>query len=101
MKGIAGRMQAREALTLFRPTGERELALVRESGWSAFPPRLADQPFFYPVLNEAYATQIDRLSFHQRGRGANSDKTDAIGAAPVMKTVDELNRFTGCPGYGF
>jgi hypothetical protein len=25
-----------------------------------FPPRLPDQPFFYPVLNEEYATQIAR-----------------------------------------
>jgi hypothetical protein len=49
-----------KAFTLFRPTGERELALIRESSWSAFPPRLPDQPFFYPVLNEAYAAQIAR-----------------------------------------
>src|SRR6266496_2497801 len=30
------------------PTGERELALVRDSGWKAFPPRLPDQPFLLP-----------------------------------------------------
>jgi hypothetical protein len=48
------------AVTLFRPTGERELALIRDSEWTAFPPRLPDQPFFYPVLNEGYATQIAR-----------------------------------------
>ena len=53
-------MQAQRATTLFRPTGERELELVRDSGWKAFPPRLPDQPFFYPVLNEVYATQIAR-----------------------------------------
>jgi hypothetical protein len=53
-------MQAQRATTLFRPTGERELELVRDSGWKAFPPRLPDQPFFYPVLNSAYATQIAR-----------------------------------------
>lgn len=53
-------MPAQCAVTLFRPTGERELELVRDSGWKAFPPRLPDQPFFYPVLNEAYATQIAR-----------------------------------------
>jgi hypothetical protein len=47
-----------KAVTLFRPTGEKELALIRDSGWRAFPPRLPDQPFFYPVLNEEYATQI-------------------------------------------
>ena len=49
-----------DAVTLFRPTGERELELIRESGWRAFPARLPDQPFFYPVLNETYATQIAR-----------------------------------------
>lgn len=50
----------REIVTLFRPTGERELALIRDDGWRGFPPRLPDQPFFYPVLNEEYATQIAR-----------------------------------------
>jgi hypothetical protein len=53
-------MSARAAKTLFRPTGEQELALVRDSGWRAFPPRLPEQPFFYPVLNAEYATQIAR-----------------------------------------
>jgi hypothetical protein len=33
-------------VTLFRPTGEKELALIRDSGWAAFPPRLPDQPTF-------------------------------------------------------
>src|SRR5215813_7245678 len=47
-------------VTLFRPTGEKELALIRDSGMRSFPPRLPDQPFFYPVLNEEYATQIAR-----------------------------------------
>src|SRR4051794_21921062 len=28
--------------------------------YRAFPPRLPEQPIFYPVLNEAYATQIAR-----------------------------------------
>ena len=46
--------------TLFRPVGPVELALIEESGWKAFPPRLRDQPIFYPVLNEAYAIQIAR-----------------------------------------
>src|SRR5215468_2640059 len=53
-------MTAQRMVTLFRPTGEKELALIRDSGWRAFPPRLPDQPFFYPVLNEEYATQIAR-----------------------------------------
>jgi hypothetical protein len=47
-----------ETVTLWRPTGPQELALVEESGWRAWPPRLPDQPIFYPVLNEDYATRI-------------------------------------------
>ncbi|WP_446225930.1 ADP-ribosylation/crystallin J1 [Nocardia sp. IBHARD005] len=46
--------------TLWRPTGPQELALVAESGWRTWPPRLPDQPIFYPVLNEAYAILIAR-----------------------------------------
>jgi hypothetical protein len=45
---------------LFRPVGAAELRLIEESGWRAFPPRLAHQPIFYPVLNEGYAIQIAR-----------------------------------------
>ena len=47
-------------VTLWRPTGPEELALVEEAGWRAWPPRLPDQPIFYPVLNEDYATRIAR-----------------------------------------
>lgn len=45
---------------LFRPTGPKELALVEASGFKAWPPRLPDQPIFYPVTNEDYAIQIAR-----------------------------------------
>jgi len=45
---------------LFRPVGPQELALIEASGWRAFPPRLQDQPIFYPVLTEAYAVKIAR-----------------------------------------
>jgi len=45
---------------LFRPVGQEELDLVEASGFSAFPPRLPEQPIFYPVLNEDYAKQIAR-----------------------------------------
>ena len=47
-------------MILFRPVGLEELCLVYESGLQAFPPRLPDQPIFYPVLNEPYARQIAR-----------------------------------------
>ncbi|MCP2264399.1 hypothetical protein ACFQHV_23740 [Promicromonospora thailandica] len=49
-----------ETVTLWRPTGPEELALVEATGWRAWPPRLPDQPIFYPVLNEDYATRIAR-----------------------------------------
>jgi hypothetical protein len=46
--------------TLYRPVGLKELQLIRDSGFRAFPPRLPSQPFFYPVLDEKYAIQIAR-----------------------------------------
>lgn len=49
-----------ETITLYRPTGKNELALIEESNFTAFPPRLPEQPIFYPVTNEEYATQIAR-----------------------------------------
>ncbi len=49
-----------ETLTLYRPVGPAELALIEASGWREFPPRLPDQPIFYPVLNEEYAIQISQ-----------------------------------------
>lgn len=50
----------RATVTLWRPVGPAELALLQASGWRAWPPRLPDQPIFYPVLNEAYAVKIAR-----------------------------------------
>jgi len=47
-----------DTVTLFRPVGPEELALIEASGWREFPPRLRGQPIFYPVLNEHYAAQI-------------------------------------------
>lgn len=44
--------------TLYRPVGLKEYELIKENGFSAFPPRLDWQPIFYPVLNEAYACEI-------------------------------------------
>lgn len=47
-------------VTLYRPIGPKELALVEASGNLRWPPRLPDQPIFYPVTNEAYAVEIAR-----------------------------------------
>jgi hypothetical protein len=45
---------------LFRPIGQGELDLIIASGFKSFPPRLPDQPIFYPVLTKEYAEQIAR-----------------------------------------
>jgi hypothetical protein len=45
---------------LFRPVGPAELKLIEEAEFRAFPPRVPEQPIFYPVTNEAYAIQIAR-----------------------------------------
>ncbi len=39
---------------------EIEQLQVEESSWMRFPPRLPEQPIFYPVENEEYAIQIAR-----------------------------------------
>ncbi|MBY3151184.1 hypothetical protein HFO56_02020 [Rhizobium laguerreae] len=45
---------------LWRPVGPEELALIKQSEMKEFPPRLPDQPIFYPVTTEAYAVKIAR-----------------------------------------
>jgi hypothetical protein len=45
---------------LWRPVGPVELDLIRKAAMRAFPPRLPDQPIFYPVLSEDYAIKIAR-----------------------------------------
>jgi hypothetical protein len=46
--------------TLYRPVGPAELALIEASSFRRFPPRLPEQPIFYPVLTAEYATIIAR-----------------------------------------
>ena len=53
-------MQTNDLTTLYRPVGPKELALIEQSGWKKFPPRLPEQPIFYPVMNQQYAIQIAR-----------------------------------------
>lgn len=50
-----------EATTfLYRPVNQAELNLIEQSNWTKFPPRLPEQPIFYPVMNEEYAIQISK-----------------------------------------
>jgi len=89
----------RAVTTLFRPVGQAELDLIRASGFRAFPSRLPTQPYFYPVLNVDYATQIARdwntrdpqsgyvgyvLRFHA--------DTEFLNQYPVRQVGDSMHR---------
>jgi len=51
-------------MELFRPVGQAEYELIEQSGFKRFPPRLPEQPIFYPVLNEKYASDTNhRLNY--------------------------------------
>jgi hypothetical protein len=71
---------------LYRPVNQVELDLIKQSGWTKFPPRLPEQPIFYPVMNEEYAIQI-----------AQDWNVPAYGVGYVTKfavKTDYLSRFT-------
>jgi len=50
--------ETEDAVVMYRPTGPKDLELVRQSGFRRWPPRLPEQPIFYPVTNEQYAIDI-------------------------------------------
>ncbi len=45
-------------MKLYRPVGLKELKKIIDLGFRGFPPRLPQQPIFYPVLNQGYAEEI-------------------------------------------
>lgn len=58
---VAGeRILTLKGITLYRPVGQKELDLIAAAGYREFPPRLPDQPIFYPVLTREYAEHIAR-----------------------------------------
>lgn len=69
-------------MILFRPVGNAELELIRKSGYKKFPPRLPEQPIFYPVLNERYAAEIAE-------RWNASSAPDCIGFVTRFEVDDE------------
>ncbi len=50
----------KDTVTLYRPTVPEELALLQDSGFLKWPPRLPEQPLFYPVINEQHAIAITK-----------------------------------------
>ena len=87
-----------ETIVLYRPVGPKELELIRASGNRAFPPRLPEQPIFYPVLNEEYANDISRkwnVRDHGAGYGTRFHvRKDFVAKYPVQivgdRTCQEL-----------
>ena len=74
-----------KTITLFRPTGPRELELVKKSGYRRWPPRLPEQPIFYPVCNERYAIEI---------ASAWNVKDNGVGYVTRFEVrVDFMNRY--------
>ena len=56
-------------ITCYRPLGEKELKLVAASGFTKWPPRLPEQPIFYPVTNEQYAIELTKWNITDFGAG--------------------------------
>ncbi len=64
-------MSSPETIVMYRPVGPEELELLRASGFRRWPPRLPEQPIFYPVSNERYAAEIaERWNVKDSGYGA-------------------------------
>lgn len=60
-----------QTVVLFRPVDPEELALLRQSSFTRWPPRLPEQPIFYPVTNEQYAAEIaEKWNVKDSGYGA-------------------------------
>lgn len=81
-------------MQLWRPVGAKELALIEASGWRSFPPRLADQPIFYPVLNFEYAEQIARdwnAREGEEGYVLSFEVDDAVAGRYPVQTVGAKN----------
>ncbi|AKF05399.1 hypothetical protein [Sandaracinus amylolyticus] len=83
-----GSIDGVDVVWLYRPTGPKEMALVRASGMKRWPPRLPEQPIFYPVTNERYAREIaERWNVPESGGGFVTRfavRTDAIARYDVQ-----------------
>ncbi len=76
-----------DTVTLYRPVGKNELQLIEASGFTSFPPRLPEQPIFYPVTNRRYAEQIAR----DWNANLNADRAGYVTKFDISK--EYLDRF--------
>jgi hypothetical protein len=85
-----------ETTILYRPVGPKELELIVASGYREFPPRLPEQPIFYPVLNEGYGRQIAR-EWNVSASGAGyvtrfALRLEFVGRYPVQKVGSSIHQ---------
>ena len=93
---MSQRIQPEPTTTLYRPVGPEEWRLIAASGWKEFPPRLPEQPIFYPVLNKDYAIQIAR-DWNVPASGSGyvmrfSVRSEFLSKYKVQKVGSELHR---------
>jgi hypothetical protein len=85
-----------ETTVLWRPVGPAELELIKQLEMRAFPPRLPDQPIFYPVLSEEYAVKIARdWNVPASGRGFVTRfqvRTEFLDSYPVREAGGREHR---------
>ena len=98
--------------TLYRPVGLAEAVLILETDATHFPPRLPEQPIFYPVLTREYAEQITQrwnapsaaagyagfvTEFHLAAKYAARFKAHVVGRSAVDRELwvpaEELDTF--------
>jgi hypothetical protein len=86
----------KDAITLWRPVGPEELSLIEAAGMKAFPPRLPEQPIFYPVTTEDYAVKIARdWNVPASGSGYVTRfkvRTDYLSRFPVQEAGGRAHR---------
>jgi len=85
-----------ETTILYRPVGPKELELIAASGFRKFPPRLPEQPIFYPVLNEEYARQIAR-DWNVKASGSGfvtrfAVRSEFLACYPVQKVGSSIHQ---------
>ncbi len=81
-----------QTITCYRPVGPEELALLRQADMRAWPPRLPEQPIFYPVTHARYAAEIaSRWNVRDSGYGAVTRfevEADYLKKYPVQQVGD-------------
>jgi DNA-binding Xre family transcriptional regulator len=83
-------MQGQSATVLYRPVGRRELELIREGGFRAFPPPPPGQSMFKPVLTREYADEVALESAPTLTRLESGSQNTTI------KTLEQICRALRC-----